>query len=119
MGNYELLMVSSINGLWVADMSSYILLSTFVIGSIAGLMLFSHIIAWLFKNFKDQLLSLLTGFVLGSLLIIWPWKEIDVNNVIRNCYLPELNTHTIFAFILMFIGYMIVVLIEKISSKYN
>ena len=119
MGNYELLMVSSINGLWAADMSSYILLSTFVIGSIVGLMLFSHIIAWLFKNFKDQLLSLLTGFVLGSLLIIWPWKDINVNNVTTNWYLPELNTHTIFAFILMLIGYMIVVLIEKISSKYN
>ncbi len=44
------------------------------IGAAIGLIAFSHLLAWVFKNHHDRAVALLTGFVLGSLLIIWPWK---------------------------------------------
>ena len=57
MGNYELLMVTALAEL------NYLLLAVFLIGSVVGLVSFSHILAWLFKHYKNKILSLLTGFI--------------------------------------------------------
>ena len=45
------------------------------VGAVVGLLAFSHILSWIFKRYKDQTISLLTGFILGSLSILWPWKN--------------------------------------------
>ena len=45
------------------------------VGAVLGLLAFSHILSWIFKRYKDQTISLLTGFILGSLSILWPWKN--------------------------------------------
>ena len=45
------------------------------IGVAIGFVAFSHLLHWLFKHFHDHTVALLTGFILGSLLIIWPWKK--------------------------------------------
>lgn len=44
-------------------------------GAGVGLLGFSYILSWVFKKIRDQTISLLSGFMLGSLLIIWPWKQ--------------------------------------------
>ena len=36
---------------------------------------FSHLISWVFKKYHNATLAILTGFVFGSLSIIWPWKK--------------------------------------------
>ncbi len=51
------------------------LLSIIGIGAIVGLLSFSKVLNWLFNNYKNYTLSILTGFILGSLNKIWPWKE--------------------------------------------
>ncbi|MFK8059589.1 MAG: DUF368 domain-containing protein [Polaribacter sp.] len=48
---------------------------TFIIGAIVGLLSFSKILKWLFTNYKNYTLAVLTGFIIGSLNKIWPWKE--------------------------------------------
>ena len=45
------------------------------VGAIIGLLSFSKLLKWLFNNFKNLTLAVLTGFILGSLNKIWPWKE--------------------------------------------
>lgn len=45
------------------------------LGAIIGLLSFSRVLKWLFKNYENPTLALLTGFMLGSLNKIWPWKE--------------------------------------------
>ena len=47
----------------------------FMAGAIVGLLIFSRVLKWLFKNHKNLTLSVLTGFIIGSLNKIWPWKE--------------------------------------------
>jgi len=47
----------------------------FAIGCIVGLLAFSKLLNWLFKHHKDIVIALLTGFLIGSLNKIWPWKE--------------------------------------------
>lgn len=45
------------------------------LGAIVGLLSFSKILKWLFANYKNYTLAILTGFIIGSLNKIWPWKE--------------------------------------------
>jgi len=47
----------------------------FMAGAVVGLLTFSRVLKWLFKNHKNLTLALLTGFIIGSLNKIWPWKE--------------------------------------------
>lgn len=47
----------------------------FAIGAIAGIISFSHLLSWLLKNHHTVTISLLTGFMVGSLNKVWPWKE--------------------------------------------
>ncbi|MEG0796482.1 MAG: DUF368 domain-containing protein [Odoribacter sp.] len=47
----------------------------FVFGAAAGIISFSHLLSWLLKNYHTLTISLLTGFMVGSLNKVWPWKE--------------------------------------------
>ncbi len=46
------------------------------LGAIVGLLSFSRILKWLFAHYKNYTLAVLTGFILGSLNKIWPWKKV-------------------------------------------
>ena len=46
------------------------------LGAIFGIKSFSKILNWMFKNFKHLTLAILTGFMIGSLNKIWPWKKV-------------------------------------------
>ena len=116
MGNYKLLMVDSLSKSLKFNIDAISYLLVFILGSFVGLFGFSHIISWLFKRFKDCVLSLLTGFILGSLLIIWPWKEVAENRLITSWHLPELNSSTILAISLMLIGFYVVVKLETFTK---
>lgn len=51
------------------------LIVVFVLGCLAGLISFSKLLNWLFKKAHDVTVAILTGFLIGSLNKIWPWKE--------------------------------------------
>jgi len=69
MGNYQLVAIDAINDRNIA------ILFPFFIGAVVGLIAFSHLLSWVFRHYKNQTIALLTGFILGSLTILWPWKE--------------------------------------------
>ncbi|MBE0639271.1 MAG: DUF368 domain-containing protein [Bacteroidales bacterium] len=69
MGNYELVMINAIN-----EMKLVILIPV-VAGAGFGLIAFSYVLAWIFKKFRNHTIAVLTGFIFGSLGIIWPWKN--------------------------------------------
>lgn len=47
----------------------------FAAGAAAGIIGFSHLLSWLLSEYRDTTVALLTGFMVGSLNKIWPWKE--------------------------------------------
>lgn len=69
MGNYQLVMIEAVNNL---DIS---VLLPVGIGVVAGLLVFSRFLSWLMSRFPDSTIALLSGFILGSLGILWPWKS--------------------------------------------
>lgn len=118
MGNYQLIMIDAVN-----DLNLKILIPV-VIGGIVGLLAFSHLLSWIFKNYRDITIAILTGFILGSMPIIWPWK----NDVITyfgseakvtgyDYYLPELNIEFAIALVILLIGAGIIVLTEKMAKN--
>lgn len=49
-------------------------LSVFAAGAVCGLLVFSRLLSWLLRQFHALCMALLTGFLIGSLLVVWPWK---------------------------------------------
>ncbi len=71
MGNYQLVAIHAINNLDPG------ILFPVALGAIIGLLAFSYLLSWVFKHYKDQTLAVLTGFILGSLNVLWPWKTAE------------------------------------------
>ena len=66
-------------------------IALFAGGAIIGLLSFSRLLKWLFKNYENTTLALLTGFIIGSLNKIWPWKQT------LSVYSKELGTNQTFS----------------------
>jgi len=119
MGNYQLVMIDAVN-----DMNLGVLLPV-VIGAGVGLLAFSYILSWVFKHFRSQTLSLLSGFILGSLLILWPWKnEITerfgdkVKVVAYDWFVPaQWSSEVLWAILCAVLGMVLIVAMEKLAAK--
>ena len=118
MGNYQLIMIDAVN-----DLNLKILIPV-AIGGVVGLLAFSHLLSWIFKNYRDITISVLTGFILGSMPIIYPWK----NEIITyfgseekvtgySYYFPEMNIEFAIALVILLIGAGIIILTEKMAKN--
>jgi putative membrane protein len=71
LGDYQLVAIHAINTI------DFTILVPFALGSIVGLIAFSHLLSWVLKRYKDQTIAMLTGFILGSMNVLWPWKTAE------------------------------------------
>ena len=106
-------------------------LMVFICGAIVGLLSFSHILKWLFKHYHNITLALLTGFIIGSLNTVWPWKNtVSWHTNSKGKIVPFLqesispfnfegNNQLLFAIILLILGFLTIFILEKIGSKKN
>lgn len=137
LGNYKLIMIDAVTTL------NFKILIPFLIGSILGLVIVSYFISLLIKKYRNEILSILSGFVIGSLALIWPWKySIDYNHglllqdkfgalidakgqlinfkpyIIKyQYYLPQMDMQFWISIILIFIGLIIVIGTDRISDR--
>ncbi len=128
-GNYKLIMVDSVNNLFACIISVFSLnfnffndpekvymlkiLFAFTLGSIIGLLTLSNILGYLLKNYKESIICLLIGFILGSLNIAWPWNYTNAEFETNYSYFYE-NFITAF---LIFVGLAFVISIELYGRK--
>ena len=149
LGNYVLLLVDSVNALYdtifdifrgdfsftnnPARVRTLKVLGVFTLGSFTGLVTFSHILNYVLKHYKNITLSILMGFIIGSLGVVWPWKKtlyktaedgsylLDSTGekVIENYkrFLPELSSETYLAIMYIVIGILIVLALEWYGKK--
>ena len=54
--------------------ADWLILASFAAGAVVGLMAFSHVLSWLLHHHRGTTLSVLIGFLVGSLPVVWPWK---------------------------------------------
>ena len=90
----------------------------FAAGAFIGITGFSHLLSYALRHFRNITLSTLTGFMLGSLNKVWPWKAIADNShgiPIETNILPD--SYIVEAVILMLAGFLLVYVLEKLSAK--
>lgn len=126
MGNYQLVMIDAINN---RDLG---ILIPVVIGAGLGLLAFSHVLSWVFKHYRNQTIALLTGFILGSVSILWPWqkmifmKDAAGDFILKNGekivvqyqrYVPDsFDQEVIFAILIALVGIASIWAIEKAAA---
>ena len=134
MGNYVLLLVDSVNALYDTinelirgdfsnfndDRVNYLkVLTVFTLGSMTGLITLSKLLGYLLNKFNQLCNSLIFGFIIGSLGVIWPWKSTfnyeKEQQIIR--YIPEISIETIYAILYVLIGITTVLIISKHEKK--
>lgn len=149
-GNYVLLLVDSVNALYytIAELIlldfSFIenterirllkVLVSFSLGSLAGLVTFSHLLGFLLKRYKSATYAGIIGFIAGSLGVVWPWKEkvlakdnlgniifdTEGNTILTNYkrFIPNsLDSETLIAIFFIFVGILIVLALGWYGDK--
>lgn len=147
LGMYTVIIPALKNLISTQDLSDLLMLIVFGLGCLTGLVTFSRVMNYLFQRYKLITLAVLSGFMLGSLNKIWPWKNItqmvnkndysistisglnDLSGLEKESFkilsdvnvLPSeywMSTPKVFATIISFvIGFIIVFILEKVTSR--
>jgi putative membrane protein len=103
-------------------------LATVFLGALFGLLSFARILKWMFQHYKDLTLALLTGFIIGSLNKIWPWKVVLESRVFDGKTVPVLEENIspvnypddpqlLWAILLAIAGFSLIFMLEKLAAK--
>ncbi len=149
LGNYVLLLVDSVNALYdtfaeifTGDFSFIDnevrirllkVLGMFTLGSVAGLVTFSHVLNYVLRHYKSITIASIIGFIIGSLGVVWPWKKtlykttVDGSFVLDSRgeqiishyerYLPEMTSETYIATAYVILGILIVLALEWYGQR--
>lgn len=122
LGSYELVLTA------IKDVKLSVI-GTFGIGCVIGLLSFSKLLSWMFKKYHDLTIALLTGFLVGSLNKIWPWKitssfrtnshgeEVPFlqENILPSNYNGD--SQLLMAIVMAIIGFALIIAMERFAAK--
>ena len=101
----------------------------FSFGCLIGLLSFARLLSNLFKSFRDLTIAVLTGFLIGSLDKVWPWKIVVLTRVdssgetvpfIEKSVMPyyfEGDPKILLALSLSAVGFFLVYVLSRLSTK--
>jgi putative membrane protein len=97
------------------------------IGALVGITGFSRILSWLLARYEMLTIAVLTGFMIGSLRKIWPWREASTANLddpdhaefFTKEILPKINGDFWIAILLLVVGFAVVTALDHLQSKSN
>jgi putative membrane protein len=122
LGKYEYITGAIKNPFELANIG---IIAVFLLGCTVGIMGFSRVLHWLLQKKHDLTIALLTGFMIGAMRKVWPWKETLESKVIRGKeyilreanVLPDMSEPNFFIAIgLMAAGFVFVLLLERVVS---
>jgi len=106
---------------------------TFMAGAAIGIISFSNVLSWLLKKYHNLTISLLSGFMIGSLNKVWPWKKVVETftdrhgeekplieeNILPGTYeqITENQSFIIEAIALAAFGFVLIFIIENIANR--
>ncbi len=129
-GSYILLLIGVYPIVMTAiTTKDYKIIGAIAIGVIVGLLSFSKLLKWLFTNYKNEMLIVLTGIMLGSLNKVWPWKEtistyVNSHGVTKPLLEQSVSPFSfngdpklMLAIVLLIVGFVLILLMEKLAVK--
>ncbi len=127
LGNYFLIL-NSINDLRSGAFDKALpILIPVGIGAVVGVAALSRFLSWLFKKYHDTTTAMITGFVAGSLFVIWPWKSAITKMIGEKekvlgytRFAPEFSEkETLVAIAFILLGAVIMLVMELLGRKKN
>ena len=115
MGNYELIVTKGIPEMTKAStfVDGASILLPFVLGALVSIVMFSHLLAWLMREYRDSTLSVLAGFMLGSLPVVYPWKVPGESTYLFS--LPSWNNELFLSIVMAGLGFATVFILELLA----
>ncbi|MFN4298994.1 MAG: DUF368 domain-containing protein [Thermaurantimonas sp.] len=101
----------------------------FAVGCGLGLLVMANVLTWLLNKYHDAAVGLLSGFMIGALYKVWPWKKvlqtrinskgIEVPFIERSIWPTEMQSDPMIfeCFIFFIIGAALVITIEVMAAK--
>lgn len=127
-GKYEFIL-SAVKEFRIVD------IAIFGLGCIVGLLSFARLVSWLFNKYHNITIGVLSGFMIGSLNKVWPWKEAiqtyydrhgDLKplveaNVLPNQYFAKTGAEPFFLEAILFAaaGFLIVLAMDRVAAALN
>ena len=118
----------------VGDMKIAVI-GTFMAGAAVGIIAFSNVLSWLLKKYHNLTISVLAGFMVGSLNKVWPWKEVTETILDRHGELKPIAERNILpgtyeqitgnealligAIISVVAGFALIFVVEGIGKKFK
>lgn len=112
---------------------NFLKLFVFAVGCAVGILSFSRVVSWLLKKYHSVTIGLLSGFMLGSVNELWPWKIVTAwrtsssgeqkpfldENIFPSDYLELVGQEPqiMFAAFAFIFGIALVLLIERLAAK--
>jgi putative membrane protein len=99
-----------------------------IIGAVVGLLTFSRILKYVLDHYRNSTLALLTGFIIGALNKIWPWKEVleilQIDGkviVLKDKSISPFqyvgDNQIVYAIALASFGFLLIILLEKWGQR--
>lgn len=125
-GSFILLIIGKYSQILAAVRTlDLVTLISVALGAVFGLAIFSRFLSWLFKEHHDISVSILSGFMLGSLRKLWPWQEVILTRVnshgetvalaTKNLIPQNFDLNTILVIVMIMAGVAIMVVVDKLD----
>ena len=121
--------LNALNKLKNFELEGLVVFLVMAAGGVVGLKAFAKILRWLFTQHKNIVLAAMTGFLLGSLYKVWPWKKVTsyytnsdglAEPLTTTAVLPELSNpdaQVLLAFVAFIAALCLLYFLEKFSTK--
>lgn len=91
------------------------------LGAVVGLLSFARLLRWMLHRNHDLVVAILTGFMVGSLRKVWPWKNFETVSdtfVLETNFLPSaFNGEVALALTFMAVGILLVLAVEHFAHR--
>jgi len=123
LGKYEFI-IGALKQPFVPE--NLVILSIFAVGCVVGIMAFTRVISVMLEKYENVTMAALTGIMCGSMRKIWPWKEVLEKKVIQgkekiiseiNILPKALDAEFYAALVLIIVGFVLVIVLEKSASQ--
>ncbi len=130
LGMYTTILPAAKSAIATQDAQSLGIIVVFAAGCLLGLAAFSRVLTWTFKHYHNPTMAVLTGFMVGSLNKIWPWKEViswrtnstgESVPLLERSIWPWAHAHpmTLACMLLAIAGFLMVFLLEKADTSHK
>ena len=121
LGKYEF-MLSTLTKILSGDgvLLDFAVVVIFVLGALVGILAFSRFLHWLLARYHRSTLLVLAGFIIGSLVKVWPWSDMAVvreAQLLRTGSLAEIDLQISAAVIFCLVGAALVTVLELLALR--